>query len=228
MAKKKITRKELLKKDDEFISFSNRVSQYVLTHAKSIKYLGYSLAIIIVIIIGIGLYYRNLNKRALAAYSSAYKALVSDSSAETTEENIRRSVEELDKLIRDYGWTKMATLAIPQLAYLKFDQGKFDEAISLYQTYLKKDKSGSIYRSMAHFGLAAAYESKGEHQSAIRALKQIVDGENSFLREEAFFSLGRLYELSGQSGKSKEVFKDFVDQFKDSLLLPLAKAHLKE
>jgi tetratricopeptide (TPR) repeat protein len=228
MAKKKITRKELLKKDDEFISFSNRLSQYVLTHAKSIKYLGYSLVIIIVIILGIGLYYRQLNKKALTAYNSAYKALVSESSPETTEENTQRSIEELDRLIKEYGWTKMATLAIPQLAYLKFGQGKFDEAISLYQTYLEKDKSGSIYRSMAHFGLAAAYEAKGQYQSAIGALKHIVDGENSFLKEEALFSLGRLYALSGQAEKSREAFKNFVDEFKGSPLLPLAKAHLKE
>jgi predicted negative regulator of RcsB-dependent stress response len=228
MAKKKITRKELLKKDDEFISFSNRVSQYVLTHAKSIKYLGYSLVIITIVVVGIGLYYRNLNKKALAAYNVAYNALIGDSSPETSEKKLQKSIQEFDKLIKDYGWTKMATLAIPQLAYLKFDQGKFDEAISLYQTYLAKEKSDTIYRSMARFGLAAAYEGKGDHQSAIRTLSQIVDGQDSFLKEEAFFSLGRLYELSGQSGKSKEVFRDFVDQFKDSPLLPLAKAHLKE
>ena len=228
MAKKKITRKELLKKDDEFISFSNRISQYALTHAKTIKYLGYSLAIIIIIIVGIGFYYRQLNKKALAAYNIAYEALVSESSPETTEENTQRSIEELDRLIKEYGWTKMATLAMPQLAYLKFGQGKFDEAISLYRTYLEKDKSGSIYQSMAYFGLAAAYEAKEEYQSAIGALKRIVDGENNFLREEALFSLGRLYALSGQAEKSREAFKDFVDKFKDSSLLPLAKAHLKK
>ncbi|MBW1716013.1 MAG: tetratricopeptide repeat protein [Deltaproteobacteria bacterium] len=227
MAKKKITRKELLKKDDEFISLSNRVSRYVLTHAKAIKYLCYGLAIIIIIIIGIGLYYRNLNKKALAAYNIAYKALIGDSYPEMSEKKLQKSIEEFDKLIEDYGWTKMATLAIPQLAYLKFDQGKFDEAISLYQTYLEKDKSGSIYRSMAHFGLAAAYEAKAEYQSAIGALKNIIDGKNSFLKEEALFSLGRLYALSGQPEKSREAFIDFVEEFKNSPLLPLAKAHLR-
>ncbi|MBW2340994.1 MAG: tetratricopeptide repeat protein [Deltaproteobacteria bacterium] len=227
MAKKKITRKELLKKDDEFISLSNRVSRYVLTHAKAIKYLCYGLAIIIIIIIGIGLYYRNLNKKALAAYNIAYKALIGDSYPEMSEKKLQKSIEEFDKLIEDYGWTKMATLAIPQLAYLKFDQGKFDEAISLYQTYLEKDKSGSIYRSMAHFGLAAAYEAKAEYQLAIGALKNIIDGKNSFLKEEALFSLGRLYALSGQPEKSREAFKDFVEEFKNSPLLPLAKAHLR-
>ena len=80
---------------------------------------------------------------------------------------------------------------------------------------------------MAHFGLAASYEAKGEHQSAISHLKK-VDDEDNFLREEAMFSLGRLYALSGQQGMSREIFEDFINRFKGSPLLPLAKAHLKE
>ncbi len=228
MAKKRITRKELLKKDDEFISLSSRVFQYVSAHGKQIEYMILTVVIIIAIVIGISLYFRHINKKALAAYNLAYKQLVSDSSPETTQDNIETSVTELDRLIEKYGRTKMATLAIPQLAYLKFGQGEYDEAISLYQTYLKRDKSGSIYRSMAHFGLAASYEAKGEHQSAISHLKKAVDDEDDFLREEAMFSLGRLYALSGQQEMSREIFEDFINQFKGSPLLPLAKAHLKE
>jgi tetratricopeptide (TPR) repeat protein len=81
---------------------------------------------------------------------------------------------------------------------------------------------------MAHFGLAAAYEAKGEYQSAISHLKKIVEDENNFLKEEAMFSLGRVYALSGQQEMSREIFKDFVNQFKESPLLPLAKANLKK
>ena len=228
MAKKKITRKELLKGEDEFVSLSARVSQYILAHAKTIKYLLYGLAIIVIVVLGGSLYYKHLNNKALAAYNTAYKALIGDSSPETSEKELQKSIDEFDTLIKEYGWTKMATLAIPQLAYLKFDQGKFDEAISLYQTYLEKEKSDTIYRSMAYFGLAATYEAKEEYQSAITALEQVAKGANDFLREEALFSLGRMYELSGQVKKSQEVFKEFIGQFKDSPLLPLAKAHLKE
>jgi len=228
MAKKRITRKELLKKDDEFISLSNRVAQYVSAHAKQIQYIILTIMIIAVIAIGVSLYFRHLNKKALAAYSLAYNMLVSDLSPETAQDNIKRSIAELDKLIKEYGWTEMATLAIPQLAYLKFGQEEYDEAISLYHTYLKRDKSSSIYPSMAHFGLAAAYEAKGEYQSAISHLKKIVEDENNFLKEEAMFSLGRVYALSGQQEMSRETFKDFVNQFKESPLLPLAKANLKK
>ncbi len=228
MAKKRITRKELLKKDDEFISLSNRVAQYVSAHAKQIQYIILTIMIIVVIVIGVSLYFRHLNKKALAAYNLAYKMLVSDLSPETAQDNIKRSIAELDKLIKGYGRTKMATLAIPQLAYLKFGQGKYDEAISLYQTYLKRDKSSSMYPSMAHFGLAAAYEAKEEYQSAISHLKKIVEDENNILKEEAMFSLGRVYALSGQQETSREIFKDFVNQFKESPLLPLAKANLEK
>jgi len=226
MAKKKTTRKELLKKEDEFISLSTRFFEYVSTHGKQIQYLTVSVMIIIAIVIGISFYFKHLNKKSLAAYNLAYTNLVSDSSSDISEDTINKSIEELDSLIKKYGWTKMSTLAIPQLAYLKFGQGKYDEAISLYQTYLKKDKSASIYHLMTHFGLAAAYEAKSEHQSAIQHLKKIIDAENNFLREEAMFSLGRLYALSGQQEMSKETFKDFVNQFKESPLVPLAKANL--
>jgi len=226
MAKKKATRKELLKKDDEFISLSNRFFLYISTHAKQIQYLTVSVVIIIAIVIGVSLFFKHLNKKSIAAYNLAYTNLVSDSSPDIKEDTINKSIEELDNLIKKYGWTKMATLAIPQLAYLKFGQGKYDEAISLYQTYLNKDKSSSIYHLMAHFGLAAAYEAKSEHQSAIQHLKKIIDDENNFLKEEAMFSLGRLYALSGQQEMSKKIFTDFINQFNESALVPLAKANL--
>jgi FimV-like protein len=228
MAKKRVTRKELLKGEDEFVSLSSRVAQYVSAHLKQIQYLSFSILIIILIVLGISLYLRHLNKKALAAYNHAYRSLVSNSSPEATEDTIEGSVAEFDELIRKYGRTKMATLAIPQLAYLEYDQGNYDEAISLYQMYLKREKSDSIYASMAHFGLAAVYEAKGDYQSAIRHLKKIVDEGHDFLREEALFSLGRVYALSGQREMSRETFKDFIDQFTESPLLPLAKANLKK
>jgi len=227
MAKKRETRKELLKKEDEFISLSTRIYRFAVEHKKQIQWAAIFVLAIMVIVAGIGLYFRHINQKALAAYTTAYKNLVSASSSEASEESIRRSTEELDRLIREYGWTKMAKLAIPQLAYLKFGQGNYEEAISLYETYLEKIGDDSIYRSMAYFGLAACYEVKADYQSAIRFLEKIIETDTAFLKEEAMFSLGRMYDLSGQKELSKESFQKFISQFPQSPLLPLAKAHLK-
>jgi len=228
MAKKRVTRKELLKKEDEFVSLSARIYQYVAAHRAQIQWAAVSLAAILVIILGVSLYFRHLNQKALAAYNMAYKSLVSDTSSQAAEESIRRSTEELDRLIREYGWTKMATLAIPQLAYLKFGQGNYDEAISLHNAYLEKLGDKSMYRPMAYFGLAACYEAKRDYESAIRFLEKIIENDAAFLKEEAMFSLGRMYDLSGRRELSKDTFQKFVSRFPQSPLLPLAKARLKD
>jgi len=226
MAKKRETRKELLKKEDEFISLSTRIYRSAVEHRRKIQGAAICVLALMVIIAGISLYFRHINQKALAGYNTAYKNLVSDSSSKASEESIQRSVEELERLIREYGWTKMAKLSIPQLAYLKFGQGNYDEAISLYTTYLKKLGDDSIYRPMAHFGLAACYEAKADYQSAIGHLEKIIENDAAFLKEEAMFSLGRMYDLSGQKELSKETFQKFVSQFPQSPLLPLAKARL--
>jgi len=209
MAKKKITRKELLKKDDEFISLSNRLYMYASSHTRQIKYAILGLIIILAAISGIGLYLRYLHTKAVAAYAIAYKNMTADLSPDKEKDTIKKkSIEELDNIIKQYGHTKIASLAIPQLAYIKFGQRKYDEAISLYKTYLEKEKSDSIYAPMAHFGLAAAYEAKGGYESAM-------------------FSLGRVYAQTGQIEISKKVFQDFINQFTESPFLPLAKEQLK-
>jgi tetratricopeptide (TPR) repeat protein len=227
MAKKRETRKELLKKEDEFISLSTRIYRSVLEHRRKFEWAGISVLALMVIVAGIGLYLRHINQKALAAYNTAYKNLVSNSSPQAGQESIQRSAEELERLMREYGWTKMAKLAIPQLAYLKFGQGDYDEAISLYNTYLEKLGDDSIYRPMAYFGLAACYEVKADYPSAIGYLQKIIENDTtSFLKEEAMFSLGRMYDLSGQKELSKEAFQRFVSRFPQSPLLALAKARL--
>ncbi|MFW6147621.1 MAG: tetratricopeptide repeat protein [Thermodesulfobacteriota bacterium] len=227
MAKKRVTRKELLKKEDEFISFSTRIYQFVVEHSKKIQWAGICLGAIVVVILGINLYLRHLNQKALAAYNEAFQNLVSNSSSQAGEESIQKSTEELDKLIREYGWTKMATFAIPQLAYLKYGQGKYKEAISLYNDYLERIGENSIYEPMAYFGIAACYEAEEDYQAAIRYLKKIIDNDGAFLKEEAMYSLGRMYELVGRKELSKETFQKFISQFPQSPLLPLAKTRLK-
>jgi len=226
MAKKKITRKELLKKDDEFISISAKVFQYLAAHMYHIKRAGYCVIAILVILTGIGLYFRWLNKKALAAYNIAYSASVPDTADELSEEAAAKAIREFEVLIEKYGSTKMAVLAVPQLAYLKFGQGEYGEAVSLYRSYLEEEPE-SPYQVMAHYGLAAAFEAKGEPESAIQTLKKILESENSFLQEEALFSLGRVYALSGQQDKAQKTFAEFVNRFKESPLFPVAKANLK-
>jgi len=90
MAKNKISRKELLKKEDEFISLSSKVSQYITAHAKQFKYGFISIVAVVVIVIIASLYIRYVNKKALVAHNLAYKNLVTDVSTNNTEDTVKK------------------------------------------------------------------------------------------------------------------------------------------
>ncbi len=105
---------------------------------------------------------------------------------------------------------------------------KYDEAIALYQKFLVEVPGHTPYHALTRLALAACYEGKGELETAIESLSQVVDGANEFFRQQAMLALARVYRLANQKDKSKKILQEFVEQYETSPFLPIAKAHLDE
>ncbi len=228
MAKKKLSRKELLKGPDEFLSLSARVSIFVREHSREFQYLGMGLAAAVLIYLGINTYLNHVNKKGQEAYNQAYYAFAKTAAPNANEENLREAQERLQKVIDDHGMAKVSDLAPPSLAYLKYRQKEYDEAISLFQQFLGNVSAGSPYQSLAKLGLAACWEEKGAFEEATGILKDLVSGQENLFRELAMLSLARIYRLSGKRDQAISTLKEFVEQYKTSSFLPLAKAHLEK
>ena len=141
---------------------------------------------------------------------------------------MKESAELFQKVIDRYGMSKVSHLALPELAYLKMTEKKYDEAIALYREFLDKVPDNTPYQSLARLALATCYEASGELESAIESLSQVVDGTNDFFEEQAMLSLARVYRLANQKDKSKKILQEFVEKYETSPFLPIAKAHLDE
>ena len=228
MAKKKATRKELLKKPDEFLTFSARAALFMSEHSQQVSYVGLAIAAAVLIYLGINTYMGHINKKGLTAYNEAYYTLLKNMRPDMDQNDLKKS-EELFQQVRDkYDLSKVSRLALPELAYLKFLDKKYDEAISLYEQFLNKESDNPSYQSLARISLAACYEAKGDTGKAIESLKQIIDGPDDYFKEQAMLSLARVYRLSHQQEKSREILEEFVKTFKSSPFLPIAKAYLNE
>ena len=129
-------------------------------------------------------------------------------------------------VLDDFGLSRVSRLARPQLAYLKFQKGEYDEAVSLYQEFSKDAADKPLYQSLTQLSLAACYETKGEYGKAIAILTEVTSNPESPFKEQAMLDLARLYRLSDQEAKSKEILSAFVEDFKSSPFLPFAKAYL--
>jgi len=228
MAKKKVTRKQLLKEPDEFLTFSGRAALFIREHSRPFTYLGVAVAAGLIIYLGMTTFKGYMDKKGQTTYNTAYYILTENAGPEKDAEALKESAELFQKVIDKYGMSKVSRLALPELAYLRMAEKKYDEAIGLYLEFLGKVPAHSPYQSLARLALAACYEAKGELQSAIASLSQVVDGPNDFFKEQAMLSLARVYRLDNQKDKSKKILEEFLEKFKSSPFLPMAKAHLAE
>jgi predicted negative regulator of RcsB-dependent stress response len=223
---KKTSRKELLKGTDEFLTFSSKAVNFITTHLRELKYAGFAIAILVVAYLGVTTYLRYVNKNGQNAYNTAYQTLTKEMKPDANPDNLRKSEELFNKVTDDYGLSKVARLALPQIAYLKFLDKKYDEAIVLYRKFLDKVSGNTEYELMANLALAACFEAKGDLKTAMETLIPVVEIPDNSFREPAMLSLARLYRLDNRPEKAREILNEFVEQHADSPLLPFAKAQL--
>lgn len=228
MAKQKVTRKELLKKPDEFLTLSARAAIFVREHEKPFTYAGIALLAVVVIYLGINTYLNHLNRKGQSAYNAAYYDLMARMNEKGEQKKLEKPEALFQEVMTEYGRSKVSRLAPPQVAFLKFQDKKYDEAIALYLQFVKDVPQASPYRSLADLALAACYEEKGDLQKAIERLKDVISSSGGAFKEQAMFSLARVYTLSNQKEKAKEILQDLVDTYPASPHLPMAKARLGE
>lgn len=228
MAKKKITRKELFKKPDEFMTFSSRAVLFARSNIRPLKYIGLAIAIIVVSYFAIYTYFGFINEEGQNAYNTAYDTMTENMKPNPDPAKLQESDELFSKVIDEYGLSKAARLALPQVAHLKFLEKKYDEAIVLYRKFLDEVSGNAQYESLANLALATCYETKGDLKIAIETLGPIVNATNNPFKEAGMLNLARLYRLDNRPEKEKEVLEIFIKEHKDSPFLSVAKARIQK
>jgi hypothetical protein len=222
MAKQKTTRKQLLKSSDEFLTFTERATKYVREHGRVFQYAGVVVAVAAVFYLGATMYLNYVNRRGQSAYNAAY------SLAREEKPDLQKTTALFHKVKEDYGLSKVSRLVPAQVGYLRYQEKKYTEAVADYDAFLKESRKNSLYRSLSKLALAACYEEAGEAAKAIDILKELKSSPENPFMEQTLLSLARLYRLSKQNDKAKEVYKEFVDHFKTSPFISVAKAYLDE
>ncbi|HOP48434.1 MAG TPA: tetratricopeptide repeat protein [Desulfobacteraceae bacterium] len=225
MAKKKITRKQLLKKEDEFLTFSARVANNIRRHQHQLKIIGFAICVLILAYLG-GLTYLNyVNKKGQELYNEAYNLLSSNMMPDADNDKLKKSEELFKKVIDEYALSKTASLALSQVGYLEYRDEKYDEAVVFYKKFLHK-VSKDPYGALANLAIATCYESTGDLKKAIEILSPVANAKTNPFNEMAMLSLARLFRLDGQHEKAKETLKTFVQQHETSPFISMVNARL--
>lgn len=235
MANKKITRKELLKTPDEFMTLSSRAAAYFTAHMRELKIAGIAIAVVLVGYLSVYGYLRYANQKGQEAYDLASDALISASAPREQPEgaaappdspDFKKAADLFQEVIDDYGSSRAARLALPQVGHIKFSQKAYDEAIPYYERFAKEMSGLHEYEDLASLAQASCYEAKGDFKKTISILTSLVEAPNNPFKEMAMLSLERVYRLDNQPEKAHDILKRFVQEYQTSPFLRMAKARL--
>ena len=226
------TRKERLKKPDEFIGTVDWLGGKIKEHTK----LAWTI-VGLVLILGAGIgatwFYQEQQKNRAASLEyqglQYYRQQAPDDdkgAAPSKEENYKKAVEQYQKILQEYPRTPSASIAQFYLGNTYMELKDFDSAVSSYRVFLEKNPKNDILAGITYQRLGYAYLAKNSPEDARQAFESVERLAGALNRDQAAYELGRIHEALGKKDEAIKHYQEIVNRYPDSLFLADAQKRL--
>jgi len=226
--KKRITRKQLLKEPDTFMTFSGKAVAFVRANQKQI---GYLMTGLVVAVVGFALFWYLSGLSEDKAYALLNEGLSHYGKINPDEEEGHFSEvarERLQRLVSEYGSTPAGKLGWHLYGDVSYEAGQFDEAVRAYEAALESFPDDDILRPLIWNSLGYAHEAKQDIDQAIQCWEKVTGFAGTLVKSDAYFNLGRMYEQRMNTEKAREAYGKVVEGFPDSVYSEAARGKLAE
>jgi tetratricopeptide (TPR) repeat protein len=220
--KKRITRKQLLKEPDEFLTFSAKAIQFAGNHRKGV--LGLAIGVVVAALAVAGFqYFSALSERhAYGVFEPARLSCLAELSGGGTPAAREETVKQLEKVIEDYPSTTAARFSLLLYGDLSYQTGNYDKAIELYEKAQAAFPEERVIQTLIWNGLGYAYEAKKDYKAAAAYFRKIAEGSGPFLKADAYESLGEMMEALNDREKAVEAYDQVLKVTDDPSSFPVA------
>jgi tetratricopeptide (TPR) repeat protein len=229
----KVSRKELLKREDAFVKAAGQSALWVKSH-RLLMMVGGVAAVLVIAAIFIVLHVSEAqNVRASELYFAALKLkdapIAASPEAKPEGDDAQPSFPsevERDKAVRaafqkvidEAGRSGVATMA--RLIVADYDEklGDSDKALAGFLALADElSPTDSLY-FIAVERAAYAKENKGDVDGALAIWQRLLGSEKRFYADHALFEMARLHANRGETDKARELLARIESEYKDSLL----------
>jgi tetratricopeptide (TPR) repeat protein len=226
MARQKKSRKELLKKPDEFITLTGRAIQFASVYQKQVSYGLCVLVAAALFVFGYRFFAQRAEIKASALLEQTITNYEANKKASSPQEAYRKASEELQRLVEKYGSNAGGKLARVHYANISYDAGDYHKAIELYKDSLNDFKDNPLVYHLILSSLGYAYEGIEDDRDAAKYFEELSSAADSGIRDEALFNLGLLYEKLGDSANSRKAFQEIISNYPKSMYFDIAQEKL--
>jgi len=226
MAKNKLTRKQLLKEPDEFLSLSARLIGYGVKNQRRIIWAGIGILVLVVAIAGFRYHANRSEARSFTLLSQTMMKFAGLAKEKEPATAFLEVEDDFRSLIEKYGSTAGGKIARVMYADLSAQGGYPDTAIPLYKRALQDFEDQPPVRYSILLSLSYALEAKKEYAAAADYLETVAAAKGAVGADEATYNLGRLYELMGETEKSRRMYEKVLSDYPDFVYVDLVRAKL--
>jgi tetratricopeptide (TPR) repeat protein len=224
MAKKKrVTRKQLLKEPDEFITFSGKLIQFGMQYKTQLTYVAAILMALIVVVSGYRFFSVRSENNAQSLLNQAVAKYQRELNSQDSEKAYQTISEDFQLILNQYGSKNSGKLARVIFANICFDAGDYAKAIALYRQSLEDFKNHAFMNNLIRSDLGYSHEQLNDIPLAVSNFEKIAENQEPILRDEALFNLGVLYEKLGDQQKSADAFQRIITDHPDSMYIEIVK-----
>lgn len=223
MAKKKVTRKQLLKEPDEFLTFSAKLFNLTVTYSKQITIAAAVVVALIVVFSGWRYFSSRAESKAFAMLGKANRDYMMANTTGGGQEAYQAVKADFQRLLDKHGGKQAGKIARVEFADICYNAGNYDQAVSLYQTALPDFEKNPFYKYRIMASLGYAHAGKKDFRQAARYFELIVNAPDAPGKDEALFNLAGIYGSMGEADKSEATFGRIVSDFSDSIYTPIAR-----
>ena len=221
--KKRVTRKELLKEPDEFITFTGKMIAFSRQYYIQIMYGAVAFLIIIFSIAGYRYYTGWKEKKAFTSLEQVMTAYNQALNGKSDLTDVKNQFREVVDKYDGYAGGKMARIVFADICYQTND---LDTAISLYNEALADFEEDALLQNFIKNSLGYAYEAKQDYKNAMSYFNEIAEAKTGVMKDVALFNLARLYTADGDKEKGIEAYKKILSDHADSLYIEIVREKL--
>ncbi|PID73674.1 MAG: hypothetical protein CSB33_02710 [Desulfobacterales bacterium] len=216
MAKKKVSRKELLREPDRILTASSRLLAWVLAHRIQVIA---AVAAVLLLVGGIsGARYVSARNEgnAFSLYQQGMDAYETErEKSGDTKAAFEKAGGVFSGLFEEYKGCSAVTVGKLAYAKMAYEAGDFETAVRLYREILPEAGDDPVRQEMVLSGLGYASAGAGRIRDAIQYFEQVSAAPHLLLTADALYQLACLYETEGDAEKSLAMKQRLVDEFDD-------------
>jgi len=226
------TRKEQLKKPDEFIGAIDRLGEFLRERSTLI---GSILTVAVVsgaVFAGYWYYQERQKSRAADLEFQGWEYYRQESSGDaknpppSKEETYKKSIEEYQKVLQEYPGTPSAEMARYYIGNANMELKDYDAAIASYRGLTEKGSKNDILLGLTFQRIGEAYLQKKDLDAARPAFEAVTGLAGAINKDQADLALGRLDETAGQKEEAIKRYQEIVERYPDSMFMSEAQARL--